>query len=557
MGSGFNARIALVAVTAGLALTASTAPALAGTVKYDLNGPAGVVHEHTEKGNVEVEEIGVDFDGLGALTGWNTKRDGTGRSYSVGEDVVGDVTLFAQYADGTMLAADLVEVGGKTYYYADGKAQTGFISVAGLGGHDSALAYFDPSSGGAMVKASTGEKATWLEVDGKSYLADEDGALVGTATPAKDDDAIKTFSGSTRYKDAGGRYYLFASDGSQKTGLVELAGEKFLFTGAADGAHAGNMVMDTLVDAAAAGTGVAGANVYPTEDGLAVGLVDVARGSQTAKYWFGADGVSSAGWHKAEINGKACWVHTSLDGRVTAVSDSDPEAVKVDREHLGGAESVENVSALSAVDETHAAGLGEAIKAYMASVSPNSKFTLSVADGSTNELVGATVTFSPAADTARRDKLSFVWGENGQAYGWRVEKTETEATPNPDAGKDDNTDKGKDDNTGAGKDDNTGAGKDDDTDKGKDDNTDKGDKGDGGAGTGAGETPVEHGGTADDGTNVTLADKQAGTSNSSDDLPQTGVPAVAAALAAGGTAAAAFAGGKLVWGGQRGEADEE
>ena len=531
MGSGFNARIALAAVTAGLALTASAAPALAGTVKYDLNGPAGVVHEHTEKGNVEVEEIGVDFDGLGALTGWNTKRDGTGRSYSVGEDVVGDVTLFAQYADGTMLAADLVEVGGKTYYYADGKAQTGFISVAGLGGHDSALAYFDPSSGGAMVKASTGEKATWLEVDGKSYLADEDGALVGTATPAKDDDATKTFSGSTRYKDAGGRYYLFASDGSQKTGLVELAGEKFLFTGAADGAHAGNMVTDTLVDAAAAGTGVAGANVYPTEDGLAVGLVDVARGSQTAKYWFGADGVSSAGWHKAEINGKACWVHTSLDGRVTAASDSDPEAVKVDREHLGGAESVENVSALSAVDETHATGLGAAIKAYMASVSPNSKFTLSVADGSTNELVGATVTFSPAADTVRRDKLSFVWGENGQAYGWRVEKTETEATPSADAGKDDSADAGKDDSADAGKDDS--------------------------AGTGAGETPAEHGGTADDGTNITLADKQAGTSNSSGDLPRTGVPAVAAALAAGGTAAAAFAGGKLAWGGQRGEADEE
>lgn len=632
-------RAALVAVTAGLALTAGAAPALAGTVKYDLNGPAGVVHEHTEKGNVTVEEIGVEFDGLGALTGWNTKRDGTGKAYSAGEGVSGDVTLFAQYADGTMLAADLTEIGGKTYYYAGGEAQTGFIAVSGLGGHDSAIAYFDPADGGAMVKAEAGEGTTWLEAGGKSYLADEDGALVGTVSPAEDGEAIKVYSASTRYKDTSGKYYLFASDGSQKTGLVELDGKKFLFIGAEEGAHAGSMVTGRLVDASAAGVGVAGANTYPTEDGLATGIVYISSDGQTAKYWFGADGVSSAGWHKTEASGKACWVYTGLDGRVTAVNDSDPEKPTVDREHIGGAKSVEGIEALAALDDAHAAKLGEAVKSYMASTAPEVEFTVAVADGSTNEKAGVTVSFSPVAGTTRRDTLSLVWGESGQAYGLKVEKTETEtAKPAPDEDKDDKEDDKKDDQDtdkddakidrghlgGATSVENASAldalsdeqvteldsavrrlfaelggdahmlaiesgttaekivvtvdgsarysfelvaetgrygyvAADKDS---SDQETNKGDK-DGsqnsGESSGTDASVAEHEDTADDGTNVTPADEQASTGTGGD-LPQTGVPAVAAALVAGGTAAAAIAGGKLAWdrrGAGTAEDDEE
>ena len=112
--NSFKARKAAAAIACGLALAGSGVPALAGTVRYDLNGPAGVVHTHTEDGDVTVEEIGVDFEGLGKLTGWNTKRDGSGDAYAVGDTVKGDALLYAQYDDGTMLASDLTTINGKT-----------------------------------------------------------------------------------------------------------------------------------------------------------------------------------------------------------------------------------------------------------------------------------------------------------------------------------------------------------------------------------------------------------------------------------------------------------
>ncbi len=316
------------AVIAGLALAAAAplaGPALASSggtvVRYDLNGPAGVVHEHTADGEATVEEIGADFDGLGKLTGWNTKRDGTGKAYKTGDGVSGEVTLYAQYDDATMLADGLTVIGGKTYYYVDGKAKTGFVKVKGLGGAASATAYFDPEDAGAMAVPSGGGGAEWIEVGGESYLVDGDGALMGTVEGQQDDDAHEVHDGLTVYTDDGGRAYAFEAGGRQVTGAVDLEGRKYLFIGApTGGAQGGYRVTGRLVDAAEAGLGQAGARLYPTADGLAAGIVGV--GGET--YFFGEDGVSSEGWHETDEEGERAWVYTGIDGRVAKTSATDP-----------------------------------------------------------------------------------------------------------------------------------------------------------------------------------------------------------------------------------------
>lgn len=182
---------------AGLSAALVPATALAGTVKYDLNGPAGVVHEHTEDGDVAVESVTADFDGLGDITGWNTKADGTGTAYKEGDEVSGDATLYAQYSDGTRLATEDSETdgsdsgpgGGKT----DGGAETDTpTSFAGL-------ALGDAASAGKLAALSSDRLAS-LESAVKQYAGTTTGGTV-TVQSATDDEVTLTITvgdGSTK-----------------------------------------------------------------------------------------------------------------------------------------------------------------------------------------------------------------------------------------------------------------------------------------------------------------------------------------------------------------------
>lgn len=78
-------------------------PAFGSTLTLDLNGVAGEVYSETAEGAVAVPDISVDFGDAFKLTGWNTRRNGTGTSYKAGELVSGDVTLYAQWQSGFML----------------------------------------------------------------------------------------------------------------------------------------------------------------------------------------------------------------------------------------------------------------------------------------------------------------------------------------------------------------------------------------------------------------------------------------------------------------------
>lgn len=279
------ARRAAAAVCCGLAIMGSAAPASAGTVKYDLNGPAGIVHEHKEDGAVKVEEIGIDFDGLGKLTGWNTKRDGKGDAYKVGDEVEGDATLYAQYDDGTMLASDLTTIDGKTYFYRDGAPVTGMLPV------DGKLMYFSPDDSGARAEDK------WLSIDGKTYHADADGVLAG--------EGVSVISG---------KRYCFAADGALVTGLVKTDGKMYSFSGEEKGAQSGFAVTDAFI-------GIDGAQGYAGSDGALVrGYVQ--KGGKW--YWFGGDCKSSAGWHKTANTEDKQWCNTTASGEVIAFSPTEP-----------------------------------------------------------------------------------------------------------------------------------------------------------------------------------------------------------------------------------------
>lgn len=173
---------------AGLSAVLVPATALAGTVKYDLNGPAGVVHEHADDGDVTVENITVDFDGLGDITGWNTKSDGTGTAYKEGDKVSGDATLYAQYSDGTRLASEdsgSADGGSGGDKADDGSKTDAPASFAGL-------ALGDDASAGKLAALSSDRLAS-LESAVKQYVgAVTEGTL--TVQSATDDEATLTIT---------------------------------------------------------------------------------------------------------------------------------------------------------------------------------------------------------------------------------------------------------------------------------------------------------------------------------------------------------------------------
>lgn len=305
---GFNAmRRAGVAVACGLSILGAATPALAGTVKYDLNGPAGVVHEHTEDGDVEVEEIGVDFDGIGKLTGWNTERDGSGTSYAVGDKVSGDATLYAQYDDGTMLATGLVTRDGKTYYY----------------GPDGSLAHGKQNIGGKMMWFAEGDGAryegTWISSTDGSYYAKGDGELASGLV------------------DVDGKTYAFADDGRQASGFYTASDGSIYFADASDS------------NAVAKGKWVEqnGKRFYAGQDGkLALGYQKV----DGKEYVFDANnGTMAAGtWTKVGDR----YAYSGDDGVVTKWSDTLPGADENQGSSAGNGSSGESNNTGSVVGET-------------------------------------------------------------------------------------------------------------------------------------------------------------------------------------------------------------
>ena len=258
-------------------MVSMAAPAMAATVDYNLNGPAGVVHTEKESGDVTIETIGVDFDDLGDLLGWNTKADGSGVTYNVGDKVSADTTLYAQYSDHTMLASGLTEIDGKTYYYVDGSKKTGIVNVGGK------LMYFDPDADGERVCSQ------WFEASGKAYYADGDGVL-------KVD----------QITEIGGKRYVFAADGTLSIGFVTVSGKMYCANGmASSGVHAGWIATDAWVTKD-------GKKAYATSDGsLATGIVSI----NGMSHMFGPDGIAvSAGWHETGLSDATkAWCETTGD----------------------------------------------------------------------------------------------------------------------------------------------------------------------------------------------------------------------------------------------------
>ena len=357
--NSFKARKAAAAIACGLALAGSGVPALAGTVRYDLNGPAGVVHAHTEDGDVTVEEIGVDFEGLGKLTGWNTRRDGSGDAYAVGDTVKGDALLYAQYEDGTMLASDLTTINGKTYYYKDGSPVTGLLNVEG------SLMYFSPDDGGARVEDS------WFESSGKAGHADAGGVV------------------ATGVAKVGEKTYCFDEHGGQLTGLIKSGDDVYSFSGEeADGVRAGYAVSSCFVK-------VDGAQCYAGEDGkLARGYVDV----DGKTYWFGEDGKSSAGWHKTDGDESKLWCNTTASGEVLAYSPTapktDPEpdpAPKPGVDVKLGDYKVTNPDTLSKFSEQQLTSMGAALRTWLSGqgIEPGEDAEIVIAEAGSNRVTGS------------------------------------------------------------------------------------------------------------------------------------------------------------------------
>lgn len=351
---------ALAAVMAGLMAASLASPALAATVRYDLNGPAGVVHEHTEDGDAEVEEIGVDFDGLGKLTGWNTRPDGTGEAYKTGDKVASDATLYAQYDDGTFAPADgLNTVGGKTYYYEGGAVKTGLLRVGDAEG--SALMYFDAADGGAAATSRLVEHGddkyyasadgalvsnALQECEGKVYYLGADGKAMSGAvevTGADGEVALMYFGddgarvedgwvedGDKSYlarggelvraalADDSGKTYAFGADGGQLTGHVEVEGKWYVCDGSPEGdAHAGWIEKGCWVVASAGGS-----EGYAGDDGaLLTGLQEFSG----VAHWFSEEGVAEGGWHETGLAGERAWCNSiSQTGLVIGWSATRP-----------------------------------------------------------------------------------------------------------------------------------------------------------------------------------------------------------------------------------------
>lgn len=350
---------ALAAVMAGLMVASLAAPAYAATVRYDLNGPAGVVHEHTEDGDVEVEEIGVDFDGLGKLTGWNTRPDGTGEAYETGDKVAADATLYAQYSDGTFAPADgLNTAGGKTYYYEGSTVKTGLLRIGDAEG--SVLMYFDAADGGAAATSRLiedgGDKYyagsdgvlvsdTLQECEGKTYYFGADGkaragvvevaGAYGAALmyfsadgPRVEDGWVEDEGKSylarggelvrSALADDSGKTYAFGDDGGQLSGHVEVEGKWYVADGEDTGeAHAGWVEKDCWVVASDDGS-----EGYADTDGaLLTGLQEFSG----VAHWFNEEGVAEGGWHETGLTGERAWCNSiSQTGLVIGWSATRP-----------------------------------------------------------------------------------------------------------------------------------------------------------------------------------------------------------------------------------------
>lgn len=519
---------ALAAVMAGLMAASLAAPAYAATVRYDLNGPAGVIHEHTEDGDVEVEEIGVDFDGLGKLTGWNTRPDGTGEAYKTGDKVATDSTLYAQYADGTFVPADgLNTAGGKTYYYEGGSVKTGLLRVGDA--ERSALMYFDAADGGAAATSRLVEDGgdkyyagsdgvlvsnTLQECEGKVYYLGDDGkALSGVVEVAGDDGAALMYFGEdgsrvedgwvedggksylarggelarSALADDAGKTYAFGADGVQLNGHVKVEGKWYVCDGeSAGGAHAGWVEKGCWVVASADGS-----EGYAGDDGaLLTGLQEFSG----VAHWFNEEGVAEGGWHETGLSGERAWCNSiSQTGLVIGWSATRPTP---------GTDSGSDKGS---------------------------------ADG--------------GADQGKSDDAA---GDAGDEQG---------KTDNSDSGgKSDGTDQGgggkadrADGKETAGASDKTGQADEDKSDETGDEKTSSANA----SGVNAGERTGAKGQAADkaDGAASTATTASSGSADAGSDLPQTGAPAAGLVLVLGGAAAAA--GGGLALARRRERADGE
>lgn len=517
---------ALAAVMAGLMAASLAAPAYAATVRYDLNGPAGVVHEHTEDGDVAVEGIGVDFDGLGKLTGWNTKPDGTGEAYKTGDKVTADATLYAQYDDGTFApAAGLNTTGGKTYYYADGSVMTGLLRVGDA--ESNVLMYFDADDGGAAAVSKL------VEADGEKYYAGADGVLVsnalqgcagktyyfgsdgaaqkGVVEVAVDSGSALMYFGEDGARvedgwveddgksylarngelaratlaDDAGKTYAFGEDGAQLTGHVEVGGKWYVCDGEAAGdARAGWIEKGCRVVASADGS-----EGYAGDDGaLLSGLQEL----DGATYWFNDEGIAEEGWHATGLAGERAWCNSvGQTGLVVGWSATKP--------------------------------------------TPGTDTGNDKDQGKSDEAGDA----SDGADQGKTDAgKSDPGGKSDDDEGGAADKTDADGTPGNDS-----VDKTGDGET-SGISDKTGR---NDEDKSTD--------ADGNKGSSTGSSGASSAGS----TVPAASSSSTGTAATGSDLPQTGVPAASLVLVLGGATAAAVAGGRLARRGRwdDGAAEEE
>lgn len=77
----------------------------------DLNGVAGTVYE-IEGDSATIPEMSIDFGNDYTLKGWNTKPDGTGKSYKAGDVIKETTTLYAEWDTGfhLLVPADKTEL---------------------------------------------------------------------------------------------------------------------------------------------------------------------------------------------------------------------------------------------------------------------------------------------------------------------------------------------------------------------------------------------------------------------------------------------------------------
>lgn len=110
-----------------------------------------------------------------------------------------------------------IEQGGKTYYYANGTAKTGWQSI-------NRKSYFFDNKGVMM----TG----WLSLDGKTYYLDGKGVRI---TGWVEDNGNRYYLDQTGamktgwFEENGSRYYLDSKDGAMKTGWLSLDEKSYYF----------------------------------------------------------------------------------------------------------------------------------------------------------------------------------------------------------------------------------------------------------------------------------------------------------------------------------------